>query len=216
MVGASFSQDPGTDGNDCGGCPPFPFKRNPAGHTTGDGQGGGGGERPWRLALGLVKIWDVHPPTPRKQSRQADSTLRWAGRGKGESARSLSPRSAEIWGPVFPSSLHQQPFLPPLDPGGNRSVVQKGSCQKVITGGCGSATSGAEIGRKKELRRSRLGGMVRVNGTSGRGGTAANTGLPAPVALLLPPNPCPVMPFACANVLPVLRVRQPGDVSRNP
>ena len=26
--------------------------------------------------------------------------------------------------------------------------------------------------------------------------TSANTGLPAPVATLLPPNPCAVMPFA--------------------
>ena len=30
-----------------------------------------------------------------------------------------------------------------------------------------------------------------------------------------PPNPRPVMPFAYANVLPVLRVRQPGDVMCN-
>jgi hypothetical protein len=50
-------------------------------------------------------------------------------------------------------------------------------------------------------------------GKPGEGYTSANTGLPAPVATLLPPNLRPVMPFACANVLPRLQVRQPETLA---
>ncbi len=41
-----------------------------------------------------------------------------------------------------------------------------------------------------------LGWYGRDHRDVGRGGTAANTGLPAPVATLLPPNPCLVTAFA--------------------
>ncbi len=54
-----------------------------------------------------------------------------------------------------------------------------------------------------------------VTGEVGRGRTAYNTGLPAPVTSFLPPNLRPVMPFACANVLPRLQVRQPETLYEN-
>ena len=90
-----------------------------------------------------------------------------------------------------------------------------GGLGSVWQGGVLESVQGAVEGSGARSVRGFFG--LRLRRVGGVGATpSANTGLPAPVALLLPPNPCPVMPFACANVLPRLRVRQPETLGNSP